>query len=114
MSAEPPSADIFIPQSLETSIKLKILQIISYIIKISSDFSNLMKKSNKYFITCNRCVFAAFFCLLGKINFAIVYTPFSWKIKEVRLSVASDINIELQKHKEATKQYHKLVLKKKC
>lgn len=39
------------------------------------------------FITCNRLVFAAFFCLFGKINFATVYIPFSWKNKDAMLSV---------------------------
>lgn len=64
-------------------------------------------------ITCNRFVFAAFFCLFGKISFAIVYTPFSWKNKEPVLSITSGNAIETQKHKEATTQPQKLMLEEK-
>jgi hypothetical protein len=46
-------------------------------------------------ITCNKFVFAAFFCLCGKINFAIVYTPFSWKNKGAMLTLPSDDATEI-------------------
>lgn len=64
------------------------------------------------FITCNRLVLAAFFCLVGKINFAIVYTPFSWRNKGAMLSVTSGNVMELHGHREATKQSQKLILRR--
>lgn len=52
------------------------------------------------FITCNRLVFAAFFRLFRKINFAIVYTPFSWKNKDAMLSVTSNSAMEIHSIKK--------------